>query len=234
MGIAATLNDKVVDGWARLHRRQRIRGLPLDAKVNLGSGMVVAPGWVNLDVSLASMVARWPGVFHKLVYRIMPQTSATKRLFTEQQFCDVLRSRTFVHHDVRFGLPLADASVQFLYTSHFLEHLYRSEALELLREARRVLRQGGVLRVCVPDLDYALSLFAGVDRARALEFFFYDRDVSSFTRHRYMWDFAMLSDALRAAGFATVERCRFQQGRTPDLAILDNRPDETLYVEALT
>lgn len=89
-----------------------------------------------------------------------------------------------------------------------------------------------MLRICVPDLDYALSLFNEGKKERALEFFFYGPDVSDFTRHRYMWDFESLSGALREAGFSTVARCRYRQGRTPDLDLLDNRPEETLYVEA--
>jgi SAM-dependent methyltransferase len=233
MGFAAALNDRVIMGWARLRRRRRLRGLPPGTRVNIGSGLMVAPGWVNLDVSLASMVAGGPRALHRLIYRIMPATSATKHLFTARQFSDVLRSHTFVHHDVRFGLPFPDGSVRHIFTSHFLEHLFRSDATTLLQECRRVLEPGGVLRVCVPDLEHALSFFGNGNRARGLEFFFYDRDVSEFTRHRYMWDFAMLRDTLREAGFPTVERCAYQQGRLPDLTILDNRPEETLYVEAV-
>jgi SAM-dependent methyltransferase len=231
MGLAR-LNDVVVAAGAKFRRRQRVRRLPDPAKVNIGSGLEVAPGWLNVDVSIASMVASWSKPLHRLVYWAMPRSSAIKRMFTEQRFHEVLEKNRFVHHDVRFGLPFPDRSIDFLFSSHFVEHLFRSEALALLREARRVLKPGGVFRICVPDLDHALALLQAGHEERALEFFFFDRDVSEFTRHRYMWGFDSLSTALRDVGFSTIERCRYREGRTPDLDLLDNRPDETLYVEA--
>jgi hypothetical protein len=90
-----------------------------------------------------------------------------------------------------------------------------------------------VLRICVPDLDHVLSLFAQGRRDEALQFFFLDKHVSEFTRHRYLWDFARLRQDLLEAGFAEVHERGFREGTTPDLDLLDNRPDETLYVEAV-
>jgi hypothetical protein len=90
-----------------------------------------------------------------------------------------------------------------------------------------------VLRICVPDLDHVLKLFAEGKREEALRFFFLGRDASEFTRHRYLWDFSRLSHDLRAAGFTEVHKRRFREGSTPDLHLLDNRPEETLYVEAV-
>jgi len=37
---------------------------------------------------------------------------------------------------------------------------------------------------------------------------------------------------LEKAGFAQIERMTFREGNVPDIDILDNRPDETLFVEA--
>jgi hypothetical protein len=38
---------------------------------------------------------------------------------------------------------------------------------------------------------------------------------------------------LREAGFSEVQRCRYREGRCPDLDRLDNRPEETLFMEAV-
>jgi len=64
--------------------------------------------------------------------------------------------------DVRRGIPIPDACVDAVYSSHMLEHLTRDEAAAFMREARRVLKPGGVFRIAVPDLalkirEYALS-----------------------------------------------------------------------------
>jgi hypothetical protein len=47
-----------------------------------------------------------------------------------------------------------------------------------------------------------------------------------------MYDFDMLSKLLEKTGFTRIVRCSYKQGKTPDLDVLDNRPEETLYVEA--
>jgi predicted SAM-dependent methyltransferase len=48
---------------------------------------------------------------------------------------------------------LDDASVDFIYHEHFFEHLDRRSANTLLAECRRVLRDGGRMRISMPDLD---------------------------------------------------------------------------------
>jgi len=50
------------------------------------------------------------------------------------------------------SLPLADRSYEVIYCSHVLEHLERGRVGEILREFRRILRPGGILRLAVPDL----------------------------------------------------------------------------------
>jgi len=52
----------------------------------------------------------------------------------------------------RRGIPYESDSVAVVYASHLLEHLYRDDALALLRDALRALRPEGVCRVIVPDV----------------------------------------------------------------------------------
>jgi hypothetical protein len=51
--------------------------------------------------------------------------------------------------------------------------------------------------------------------------------------HRYLYDFEMLKQMLLERGFSDVVRRGFRQGLTPDIAIFDNGPEETLFVEAV-
>ena len=46
-------------------------------------------------------------------------------------------------HDVRRPLPWADGALQYVYTSHLLEHLYPDEGTRLLGECFRILKPGG-------------------------------------------------------------------------------------------
>lgn len=50
--------------------------------------------------------------------------------------------------------------------------------------------------------------------------------------HMYMYDFQDLRELLAEAGFRRVEPRTFAVGECPDVAKLDNRPTETLFVEA--
>ena len=67
-------------------------------------------------------------------------------------------------HDLRTPLPFADGTFEVVYHSHALEHFDREQGERLLRECRRVLAPGGVLRVVVPDLEQiARAYLAALD-----------------------------------------------------------------------
>ena len=57
----------------------------------------------------------------------------------------------FIHHDVTKGLPFEDNSVEYIFSSHFIEHLHYPQAVEYLRESFRVLKPGGIIRTICPD-----------------------------------------------------------------------------------
>ena len=51
------------------------------------------------------------------------------------------------------GLPFEADTFDVIYSSHFLEHLSPSQAKFVLMEANRILKQNGILRIVVPDLE---------------------------------------------------------------------------------
>ncbi|MBC3841534.1 class I SAM-dependent methyltransferase [Streptacidiphilus sp. 4-A2] len=55
--------------------------------------------------------------------------------------------RCFTQLDISEPLPFADASVDWVYAEHLIEHVTMPVAVGWLTEARRVLRPGGVLRL---------------------------------------------------------------------------------------
>lgn len=234
MSFARSLIDFSTAVIGRMRRGQRIT--PAKdvrdgrVKVNLGCGLAVAKGWINVDASLNALVASWPRAAHKLLYRL----SGSNRYYSLEQYCDLLENHVFIHHDLSHSLPLKDQTADFIYSSHFLEHLFKQDALRLLSECQRVLKPGGIVRVCVPDLAYAVSLYAAGKKEKMLENYFFVEDKSSFlARHKYMYDFELLEFLLEKAGFSQVVRCSYRQGKTPDIDKLDNRPEETLFVEAI-
>jgi ubiquinone/menaquinone biosynthesis C-methylase UbiE len=65
--------------------------------------------------------------------------------------------------DARKRLPFKDGSVDFIYTSHFLEHVQHYEAEDILKECKRILAPSGVLRVSVPDLKIVSEKYLAKD-----------------------------------------------------------------------
>lgn len=226
---------RLVDGSSgllgRIKRNQRItiaNGSPV--KANLGCGLAIAPGWINIDGSLNALVATFPKWAHGVAYNL----TGSRNYYSKEEYICLLGENRFVHHDLAYGLPIQDGVVDYLYTSHFLEHLFRRDAEYLLQECFRVLKPGGVLRISIPDLEYAISLYRKGDKEKMLtSFFFVDDDDSYYARHKYMYDFDMISDVLNGIGFIRVSRCEYKNGNTPDIDILDNRPEESVYVEAI-
>jgi len=212
--------------WVR--RRQRVKIVAAPVKVNLGSGIHVAPGWINVDGGVHAMCSRWPRHLLRLLYR----HSDCRRTLSQADYLRILRHEHFVHHALEYGVPFAADTVDFIYTSHMLEHLFKRDAAILLRDARRVLKSGGQIRVAVPDLAYALRLYRQVSKEEAMSFFFSTGSAGYLDQHHYMYDFDLLQRLLEEAGFTRVRLCAFQTGECPDLQVLDNRPEETLFVEA--
>src|ERR1044071_7865588 len=148
-GYKRWLIDALTDLIGRLTRRRRVRPAPDSrdglVKVNLGCGLSVASGWTNVDASLNALFANLPRSLHPIAYRL----AGAKSYYTREHYCGVLANHRFVHHDLAHSLPFEDGVVDFVFSSHFLEHLFRDDARRVLRETFRILKPGGIARVCV-------------------------------------------------------------------------------------
>lgn len=228
MRIVASLVDSV-SAWVAWSQRNRLVPLPSPALVNLGSSLRVAEGWVNLDGSPIAFIASLPRPIIAVSYRV----SGVGKSVARGEYIDVLTANRFVHHRLERGLPFGDDTVDSIFAGEVLEHLSVDVAHRVLRESRRVLKPGGVIRICVPDLQCAIDQYLADEKKEALGFFLYDNGRGGLSAHKSMWDYGLLVDALRAAGFSSVRRCRSRTGRTPDLDVLDAWPGETmLFIEA--
>jgi predicted SAM-dependent methyltransferase len=213
--------------WIRRNRRAKL-SYNDPVKVNLGCGLQVARGWVNVDGSLNSLVASSPRWMVSLAYKF----SGARQFYSREYFCDTLQNNFFVHHNLHHGIPLDDRTADFVYSSHFLEHLDRIHARKLLEDCFRVLKEKGVLRIAVPDLEYAWEMYRDGDKDHMLQIYFFTEDETGLGQHRYAYDFKMLEALLSEIGFEEIQHAEFQKGETPDLDQLDNREDYTLFVEA--
>ncbi|MET9611864.1 methyltransferase domain-containing protein [Kitasatospora indigofera] len=160
--------------------------------------------------------------------------------------------RVFTQLDISEPLPFADGSVDWVYAEHLIEHVTMPVAVGWLREARRVLRPGGVLRITTPDLARYLTGYVNDDgflarhrRRLAMLGFgppmparpaFLVNQIFRYYGHQWIYDLDELRHVLTRAGFEAgqVRECAYRQGIRPDVADLDTafRTDETIYVEA--
>jgi predicted SAM-dependent methyltransferase len=142
--------------------------------------------------------------------------------------------------DLRRRLPFADGSVRYIYAAHVLEHLrFSSEATGLIREMHRVLEDGGVARLVVPDIEQCLRAYATDDRefferrkqlwpwarrcaTRLQHFLSYagaGSDVHDIQSHKYGYDYETIRELLVSAGFSCIERSDYMTSERLELRV---------------
>ncbi len=103
-----------------------------------------------------------------------------------------------------------DSSADKIYASHILEHLDYRGAQEGLREWFRVLRQGGVLMVAVPDLVVLSKLFLRADLSlvdmQRITGMIFGGQIDEYDYHKAGYRMETLSYLLRSVGFGTIYR----------------------------
>jgi predicted SAM-dependent methyltransferase len=173
-------------------------------RLNWGCGAHLAAGWINSDVKAD------PGV-------------------------DLVA-------DIRQGLPLEDGSVDYAVSVHALAELAYPELVPALEELRRVLRPEGALRLVLPDFDRAIDAYregrdeyfkVPPEEARSIGARFLVHSLwFGYTRSLFTVEFT--EELLARAGFERIEACGFRQTASPfgRIVELDNRKDESFYIEA--
>jgi hypothetical protein len=181
--------------------------LPDGLWLNVGSGPSAPAGWTSIDGSWQAWLAARPAL-----------ARAARRL-TGRAVGHWPRG--IVCRDVRRGLGVAAGSAAVVFTSHFIEHLHRADALAFLREARRALIPGGICRVVTPDLralvdgyvasrvadplagdrlQEALLLHPAAPAPVPMLLGWY-RARTAFDHHKWVYDGESLAALFREAGF---------------------------------
>lgn len=65
--------------------------------------------------------------------------------------------------DITKPLPYADGTVDKILAEHVMEHVQCSQALNFLCECRRILKLGGVVRICCPIVGPHLAKWLAID-----------------------------------------------------------------------
>jgi predicted SAM-dependent methyltransferase len=174
-------------------------------RLHLGCGPFACPGWINADLVAGKGV-------------------------------DVVA-------DIRSGLPFVSERMDYVVASHVLQDLPYQEVSLALAELKRVLVPDGWLRLGLPDLDKAIQAYAAGNHAY---FHVPDADAKEigtklvtqlvwYGSVRTPFTFDCIAEFLARHNFRRIYRCAFQHTRSPysEIIDLDNRPRESLFVEAM-
>jgi predicted SAM-dependent methyltransferase len=188
--------------------------------VQFGCGLSCPDGWVNFDASPRLRLQRLP-----VVGPWMP-AGPLGRFPVAVRFGDIVT-----------GLPLKDSSVRLLYCSHVLEHLSLADLRQTLSNCHRMLSEGGVFRMVLPDLEILIdeyrrsslpsrsetfiraTLMGMEQRNRSLRGL-----VESFmgnSRHLWLWDYSGLEAELSKAGFTSIRRATFGDSQHSQFAAVE-------------
>jgi len=118
--------------------------------------------------------------------------------------------------DVSKPWPYKDNSVDGIISMHVLQQLVWRDLVFAMKEAYRVLKIGGVMRLGVP----------AIENDKPLEYLLGWNNVNLFSVD-------LLSNVLSKIGFLHVKLCHYQESKVPQFIKVDNRPEETIYLEVV-
>jgi predicted SAM-dependent methyltransferase len=133
-------------------------------------------------------------------------------------------SKDVIYLDATKKLPFPDSTFDYVFSEHMIEHISWGEGIFMLKECRRVLKTGGVLRVATPDLSVLLEMYCKETKTSSeKQYIKWITDeflegvkiyksgfvVNALFRnwhHTFLYDGELLETAMREAGFRDIER----------------------------
>lgn len=179
--------------------------------VQYGCGLTAPTQWKNFDVSPTLRIQKLPIIGKFLKSQLNAEFPSN-----------------VIYGNIIEGLPIEDNSCDGIYCSHVLEHLSLDDFKLTLQNTYRVLKDGGIFRCVVPDIEflarqYIKNLEAG-DAEASVKFIedsmlgikrrprsMKDFVVSFFgnSHHLWMWDKQSLAKELEKVGFKNVREASF-------------------------
>ncbi len=164
------------------------------------------------------------------------------------------KSDAILHLDATRPFPLPDASFDYIFSEHMIEHVPYGAGHAMLRECMRVLKPGGRLRISTPDLRFLVDLCGSRPSAVQAEYIEWATRsfvpgapysdavfvVNNFVRdwgHTFVYDEPTLRRSMERAGFRDVTACELGSSRDPNLHGLEHAtriPLRFLALESMT
>lgn len=115
-------------------------------------------------------------------------------------------------HDIRALPMIKDNTVELIYSCHAIEYFDRVEVQTVLKEWKRVLKKGGILRLAVPDFEALIKVYEKYNDLNKIIGPLYGRwEVSEGMKakviyHKTVYDYTSIKDVLEKAGYNDVRR----------------------------
>ena len=189
--------------------------------IQYGCGWSYVADWRNFDASPTLRFERLP-----ILGRLYTKNSG--RFPKEVEYGDIVT-----------GLPLSDDSCKGIYCSHILEHLSYDDCIKSLSNTYKLLQDGGVFRLVLPDFEVYVKQYAkSMDENSAADFMkstslgieSRPRGLSGFIKnwlgnssHLWMWDYKGLAKELENAGFKDIRRAYYGDSSDSKFNEIENK-----------
>ena len=119
--------------------------------VNVGSSHYCVKNFINYDNHIFLRFVNLPKLFFLLFKK------KYHALFSD--FLEAHHNYVLKVWNCKKWLPHQDGSIDHILCSNFLEHVYETEAEDIIRGFYRKIRPGGTLHILLPNLDYFVNAY---------------------------------------------------------------------------
>lgn len=208
-------------------------------KLNVASGVFVMEDYINIDNSAFLMLTPY-------YFFLKPFLKKSYRVRVEE-FIDAKKKTKLLRSDCRKPLPFPHNSVDHIFCSHFLEHLYKNDALDVLKGFHRILKKDGTLRIVVPDIEVYVNHYKATGDADE----FIEGTTLSWPRrpsflfrlfsvvggfgltHLWMYDRTSLTKLVEGAGFTIIPLEQTPAPTVESYKMVTQKMDVNLHLAAI-
>ena len=147
----------------------------------------------------------------------------------------------------KFWATINDNSVDYVFSEHFVEHIYTEEFKFILKQCNEKLKPGGILRIATPDMDWLIKRYYDGDWQSDDWLHMADIPEGKLITtaaeyinigmrawdHKFVYDYETLRKYAFEAGFSLINREKFGKSKYNELQNLETRIDSRLIVELM-
>lgn len=173
--------------------------------IHLGCFDQPVEGWYNTDITPHIFISRIP-----LLPLLLTKTRFIGEHRYKQHKAGVFRRVHYLNLTKR--LPFKDNSVDAIFSSHVIEHLYIYDTYRLLHEIYRILKPKGWVRFVLPDLDKIISDYDSHKPDLFLRAVF-ENATHALVKNQHHWMFTApyLKSILSEVGFKHIEQKEYRE-----------------------